>query len=113
MLSQLRDTYSEFRALGAEVFGISVDSHYTQEVFAEQRGLPFEMLSDFNRQAMAAYGIEMEDFNGYHGVARRSIFVVRPDGTVVHADVPTTRGVRPDVAAALAAVRRLASERGA
>ena len=109
MLAQLRDSIDEFRRHDAQVFGISVDTHYTQQVFQLERELDFDMLSDFNHEAMAAYGIEIEEFNGYRGIARRSIFVLDRDGRVVHADIPTARGVRPDVAAALEAVRGIRS----
>jgi peroxiredoxin len=112
MLSQLQDNIDEFRRLGAQVFGISVDTHYTQEVFATERGISYGMLSDFNREAMTVYGIRIEDLGGYHGVARRSIWVVDQNQKVVHADVPTERGVRPDVEAALNAVRQLDQGKG-
>lgn len=112
MLSQLRDNIDEFRRLNAQVFGISVDTHYTQQVFALEKELDFDLLSDFNREAMAAYGIEIEEFNGYRGIARRSIFVVGPDGKIVHSDISMGRGVRPDVGAALEAVRGLSAGEG-
>jgi|SRR5579884_4018628 len=108
MLSRLQDNIDEFRRFGAQVVGISVDPHHSQAAFARERGFSFPMLSDFNKEAMAAFDIAIENQGGYRGVDRRSIFIVRPDRTVVHADVPMERGVLPDVTAALARVRDLA-----
>ncbi|HET7036298.1 MAG TPA: redoxin domain-containing protein [Thermomicrobiaceae bacterium] len=109
-MSELQDNLDEFRRAGAQVFGLSADAYHSQHAFAVQRELEFPMLSDFNKEAMTALGIKMEDSGGYHGVSRRSIFILAQDGTVAYADVPTERGVRPDVPAALAKVQQLASK---
>jgi peroxiredoxin len=81
-------------------------------VFAEQRGFSFPLLSDFNREAMTAYGVMMDEYNGYHGVSRRAMFVVDKDGRVAHAEVVTERFVKPDPDAALSVVRALATKEG-
>jgi peroxiredoxin len=47
-----RDGLSGFTDLGAQVVGISVDTPFAQKAFAEQHGLPFTLLSDFNREAV-------------------------------------------------------------
>lgn len=108
MLSELQDNLDEFRRAGAQVIGLSADAYHAQNAFAVQRDLEFPMLSDFNKEAMAAFDITMADSGGYHGVARRSIFILQPDGTVAYADVPTERGVRPDVPAAVAKAQQMA-----
>lgn len=41
-----RDTYEDFRALGAEIFGISSDSANSHKKFKEKYRLPFILLSD-------------------------------------------------------------------
>ena len=44
--------------------------------------LNFPLLSDWNGEAVAGFGIEIEDFHGMHGVAERSAFLIDEGGTV-------------------------------
>src|SRR5262245_14167062 len=48
---------SRLHALDAEVFGISVDSHYANGEFARKLQLTFPLLSDLKREASTAYGV--------------------------------------------------------
>ena len=52
--------YDEFKALGAEVIGISRDSAASHAKFAEKHSLPFVLLADPERQAIEAYGVWQE-----------------------------------------------------
>ena len=40
----IRDTLGEYEALGATVYGISVDSPFTQEVMSKQENINFKLL---------------------------------------------------------------------
>jgi peroxiredoxin len=73
------DTYSE---LDAVVWGISVDSPFAQEAFAQRAGITIPLLSDFNKEVAAAYDVLYPELIGLKGVAKRSAFVVGRDGTV-------------------------------
>ena len=63
------------------VFGISRDSPWTHIAWSQTLDLNFPLLSDWNGDAVRAFGVESE-FRGHHGVAERSAFLVDPDGTV-------------------------------
>ena len=82
-LPQVDKDLPRFRELGAEVYGISVDSHYANEAFARALRLTFPLLSDFKRQAMTAYGV-LRSEAGYSG---RATFVVARDGRLVHREI--------------------------
>jgi glutaredoxin-dependent peroxiredoxin len=73
------DAYS---SLNASVLAISVDSPFAQEAFAKQAGITIPLLSDFNKEVAAAYGVLYPELIGLKGVAKRSAFVVGVDGTV-------------------------------
>ncbi len=109
-----RDQLHAFRALGAQVVGISVDSPFSLKAFAEQQGLNFPLLSDFNREAVRAFGIEDNDFLGglLRGVAKRAVFVLDPQGVVVYRWVSEEPGVEPDCEAVEEAVARLGAGQG-
>ena len=77
----LRDRSAELRQAGVRPFGISRDSAWTHIAWAQALDLNFPLLSDWNGEAMRAFGIERE-FRGHKGLAERSAFLVDPDGTV-------------------------------
>jgi peroxiredoxin len=49
-----RDHYQELQALGAEVYGLSVQSTEYQQEMAERLHLPFSVVSDFDYQFQRA-----------------------------------------------------------
>ncbi|TML05617.1 MAG: redoxin domain-containing protein [Actinobacteria bacterium] len=77
----LRDRSAELEQAGVKPFGISRDSAWTHIAWAQTLDLNFPLLSDWNGEAMRAFGVERE-FRGHKGVAQRSAFLVDPDGTV-------------------------------
>jgi glutaredoxin-dependent peroxiredoxin len=80
-LELLRDRSPKFHAAGVRHFGISADSAWTHIAWAQALDLNFPLLSDWNREAMQAFGVEGE-FRGHRGVADRTAFLVDQDGTV-------------------------------
>ena len=96
--------YDRWKELDAEVIGISVDSPFANQRFAEECGADFPIVSDFNRDAAEAYDVLNEDYFGLEGVAYRSAFVIGRDGTIVYAWESDDAGVMPDFDAIMAAV---------
>lgn len=95
-MCDIRDSYQRYRDLGAKVVGISVDSPFALEKFKEEFKLPFDMASDFNREAIEKYGARYEDLLGFKGVAKRSAFVIDKQGEVVYAQVNEDAHQLPD-----------------
>ncbi|MEJ2152866.1 MAG: redoxin domain-containing protein [Gemmatimonadota bacterium] len=102
----MRDAWSQWSDLNADVFGISVDSPFVTAKFREENDIPFPLLSDFNKRVAADYGVLNEEFFGLHGVAKRSAFVIGTDGTVVYQWVTEDAGVEPDYQAVREAVAK-------
>lgn len=86
-LCSVRDNLNNYANLNAEVFGISVDSPFSQKAWKEQEGLNFSLLSDFNRDVVQAYGASYGDSFPFHGVARRSAFVIDKAGVLQYVEV--------------------------
>lgn len=82
-----RDSMNGYEELGAKVVGISVDSPFALNKFKEDQGLNFDLASDFNREAVQAYGCQYEDLLGFKGVAKRSAFVIDKEGKIAYARV--------------------------
>lgn len=53
-----RDAYEAFTALGAEVIGISADSHDSHKAFSQHYQLPFVLLSDQDGSVRKAYHVK-------------------------------------------------------
>ena len=81
-LPGLQQSLGEFEKLNTEVLGISVDSKHSSAAFAEHLHLDFPLVSDFNKDVTAAYGVLREG-----GFAERALFVIDKDGTIVYAHV--------------------------
>lgn len=100
----LADDYSQYRELGADVIGLSVDSPYVNQKFAESCNATFPILSDFNKEATIAYGVLRAGLGELKGVSERAAFVI-DDGIVRYAWVGEHPGVMPDFTAIKNALR--------
>lgn len=105
-----RDEMSVYNTMNAQVIGISVDSPYAQKAFADQHKLTIQFLSDYNRQAVKAFGVEDPNFVGglLPGVAMRSVFVLDRNGIVRFKWVAPTQATEPDYKAVETAAKALA-----
>ena len=77
--------YEEFKALDAEVIGISKDSAASHAKFAEKHSLPFVLLADPERQAIEAYGVWQEK-KLYGKVSMgvvRTTFIIDENGVIL------------------------------
>jgi peroxiredoxin len=101
----LRDRSTEFEEAGVQPVGISRDSPWTHIAWTQALDLNFGLLSDFNGEAVRAFGIGFE-FRGFHDVARRSAFLVDAQGVVRNAWTYES-GEVPDVDVWLTAARAL------
>ena len=77
----LRDRSAEFEAAGVRPLGISRDSPWTHIAWMQALDLSFPLVSDWNADAVRAFGVAQE-FRGMRDVAERSAFLVDSNGTV-------------------------------
>ena len=75
-----QDGLAKFEANDTQVFGVSVDSVPANAHWAQELGVTFPLLSDFNRKVVADYGI----YNAERGFANRATFVVDKEGKIQH-----------------------------
>ena len=107
-LCGMRDNMGSYAKLNAEIIAISVDSLFTLEKFKAEQKLPFNLLSDFNKEVSAAYGSLYENFVlGMKGVSKRSAFVVDSAGTIQYAEVLESAGDIPNFTAVQEALTSL------
>lgn len=107
-MCSVRDDFSFYTSLDTVVIGISVDSPFALKRFKEDHQLSFELLSDFNKEVIRAYGIYREEFVcEMHGVAERAVFIIGSDGTIQYKEVLEKPGNLPDFAAAKRALESI------
>lgn len=75
--------YSE---LNADVVGISVDSPFAQEAWANQHKIGITLASDLNKATAKTYGVLLDDLLGFGSTSARAAFVVDKDGVVQYAE---------------------------
>ena len=85
------DAADELAALDCQIFGISVDSQFVHMAWVDAKredgglggSLKYPLLSDLNKQTARDYGVLLEEA----GVALRGLFLIDPEGTVMHATI--------------------------
>ena len=86
-----------------------MDTVFSHNAFAEQLGgLPFELLADFERRMVEAYGVRREDVAGYSGMPMRSIFIVDSEGVIRWTWVRRQGQPLPDYDQVISAAREVA-----
>jgi peroxiredoxin len=93
---------------GAIVYGISVDSPFAQAAWAEAKGITVPLLSDYGRETIAEYDVQLPNFAGTTGTAAaRAVFVVDLDGVIRYSEQTPSAGELPNFAEAARVVREL------
>ncbi|MEM7482811.1 MAG: redoxin domain-containing protein [Acidobacteriota bacterium] len=95
-LCSIRENYSRYGALDAEILGISVDSPFALQAWSKEESFPFPLLSDFNKEVSGRYGALYDEFFGMQGVSKRAAFVVDKQGIVRYAEVLENAGEQPN-----------------
>lgn len=95
-----------YKGLGAEVFGISVDSPFAQEAWAQKEKIGITLLSDLNKKVAQSYGVLLPDLIGLGSVSARAAFVVDKKGVIQYAEVTPTPKDLPNFNAVKAALEK-------
>jgi alkyl hydroperoxide reductase subunit AhpC len=92
------EAYAKFEALGVQVLGCSVDSHFTHLAWCDtprKKGglgaVKYPLVSDLNKKIAEAYDVLLPD-----GIALRGLFLIDKAGVVRHQvvnDLPLGRNV--------------------
>lgn len=89
---ELQDNLDRFEEHGARVLAVSVDSPWSHKAYAEERGLSFPLLSDFQREVVEDYGVLHEQ-----GFAERAYFVIDGEGVVRSGRVESSPSDKPEL----------------
>lgn len=79
-----------YASLNADVIGISVDSPFAQEAWAQKEKIGITLVSDLNKETARAYGTLLPDLIGLGSVSARAAFVIDKNGIVQYSEVTPT-----------------------
>ncbi len=84
------DANAEFEKVGAQLIGVSVDSHFTHLAWLNTsrkegglQGLTYPLVADLNKSIARDYGVLIEA----EGIALRGLFIINPEGKIEAATV--------------------------
>ena len=96
-----------FSGLNADVIGISVDSPFAQEAWAQKERIGITLASDLNKETAKAYGTLLPDLLGLGAVSARAAFVVDKQGVIQYSEQTPTPKDLPNFDAIKAALAKL------
>jgi peroxiredoxin len=96
----------DYESLGAKVIGISVDSPFAQEAWANANKIKITLVSDLNKDVVKAYGVLFPMLAGVGDTAARAAFVIGKDGVIKYAEQTATPKDLPNFAAVKAALAK-------
>jgi peroxiredoxin len=106
-LALYNEILPEFNRHHAQVIGISVDSAWCHNAYAQHRKLHFPLLADFEPKGEVArtYGV----YRDGDGVCERALFVIDPDG-IIHWSYVSPLGVNPGADGILNALEEITAK---
>ena len=87
---------SEYSGQNADVIGISVDSPFAQEAWAQKEKIGITLASDLNKKTAQAYGTLLPDLIGIGSVSARAAFVIDKNGIVQYSEQTPSPKELPD-----------------
>ena len=81
---------ARYAELGARVYGVSVDSPFALEAWAQKENITVPLLSDLNKKAARDYGVLLDDLAGLGSVSARAAFVIDRAGMVRYSEQTAT-----------------------
>jgi len=98
---------SAYEDLNAVVYGISTDSPFAQQAWADKEGISFPLLSDKNCEVSKKYDVLIPGLLDIGDFCGRAVFVIGKDGKIAHSEQTETPLDLPDLEKAKAALKDL------
>jgi peroxiredoxin len=75
-----------YQSVNADVIGVSVDSPFAQEAWAQKEKIGITLASDLNKKTADAYGTLLPDLLGLGAVSARAAFVIDKNGVIQYSE---------------------------
>ena len=78
----LSSSYKDLKAMGVQVYGVSVQDPKSHQAFCTQEGIPYMLLADTKHTMSADYGVLIPGAN----IANRVTYIIGANGKVAYVD---------------------------
>ncbi|MDI1314582.1 redoxin domain-containing protein [Prosthecobacter sp.] len=99
---------SSYSDLNADVIGISVDSPFAQEAWAQKEKIGITLVSDLNKETTKAYDVLFPGLAGIGDTSARAAFVIDKNGVIQYSEQTATPKDLPNFDAVKAKLTELA-----
>lgn len=79
-----------YAGMNADVIGVSVDSPFAQEAWAQKEKIGIRLASDLNKKTAESYGTLLADLIGLGSVSARAAFVIDRTGVIRYSEQTPT-----------------------
>jgi glutaredoxin-dependent peroxiredoxin len=87
---------NSYSGLNASVIGISIDTPFAQEAWAQKERIDIPLASDLNKEVIRKYDVVFPMLAGIGDTAARAAFVIDKQGTVQYSEQTPTPKDLPD-----------------
>lgn len=87
---------NSYNGLNAEVIGVSVDTPFAQEAWAQKEKISITLASDLNKEVIKKYDVVFPMLAGIGDTAARAAFVIDKSGVVQYSEQTPTPKDLPD-----------------
>ena len=98
---------AQFSSLNADVIGVSVDSPFAQEAWAQKEKIGITLASDLNKATTKAYDVLFPMLAGVGDTSARAAFVIDKHGVVQYSEQTATPKDLPNFEAVKAVLAKL------
>jgi len=98
---------SQYAGLNADVIGLSVDTPFAQEAWAQKEKIGITLVSDLNKNTTKAYDVLFPMLAGIGDTAARAAFVIDKTGVIQYSEKTATPKDLPNFAAVKEALAKL------
>ena len=106
-LCDITSGMSQYAGLGADVIGISVDTPFAQEAWAQKEKIGITLASDLNKEVIKTYDVVFPMLAGVGDTAARAAFVIDKHGVVQYSEQTPTPKDLPNFAEVKAVLAKL------
>jgi peroxiredoxin len=98
---------NDYKSLNADVVGISVDTPFSQEAWAQKEKIGITLASDLNKEVVKKYDVVFPMLAGVGDTAARAAFVIDRNGVVQYSEQTPTPKDLPNLNAVKETLARL------
>jgi len=85
-----------YLGMNADVIGVSVDTPFSQEAWAQKENIKVTLASDLNKEVVRSYDVLFPMLAGVGDTAARAAFVIDKSGTIQYSERTPTPKDLPD-----------------